>query len=188
MITGDKKFWWFAAKFLAVFGFLYLGTLAVIGLAAPGGWYSPFIEKYFDYVGWIKQSLIWAVGIFSSWFGYETHVLPDYIIRIKNGAGVKVAMSCVGYGVYSFWAAYVIANDGTLFKKIKWALGGVLLLWLINSIRITLVLVALQKKIPMPLGIDHHTWFNIIAYVFIFLMIWVYERKQKTTANLHNIS
>lgn len=28
----------------------------------------------------------------------------------------------------------------------------------------------------MPLGIDHHTWFNIFAYIFIFIMIWIYDR------------
>lgn len=151
----------------------------MIGLAAPGKYYSPFIENYLDYVSGLKQSMIWAVGKLAALLGYETYQLPDYIIRIKQGAGVKIAMSCVGYGVYSFWAAYVMVNDGSFKRKAIWAVGGLLLLWLINVIRITAVLIAVQNGNAMPLGIDHHTWFNIIAYGFIFLMIWKYERRMK---------
>jgi exosortase/archaeosortase family protein len=179
-LIKDRKFLWFVGKFLLLFSLFYFGTLAVIGLASPGKLHSPFIENYFDYVSWIKQSLIWAVGIMTHWFGYVTYTLPDFIIGIKNGASVKIAMDCVGYGVYSFWAAYVIANDGTWKKKAAWVAGGLLLLWLINAIRISLVLMALHERIAMPLGIDHHTWFNIIAYIAIFGMIWLFERRKAT--------
>jgi hypothetical protein len=37
-----------------------------------------------------------------------------------------------------------------------------------------------DKGWPMPLGIDHHTWFNIFAYGLIFLMIWMYDRAFRT--------
>lgn len=121
---------------------------------------------------------MWSVGIISGWAGYDTFTMPDYIVRIKNGAGVMIAMGCVGYGVYSFWAAYVLANDGKWIKKLLWVVGGLLLLWIINSIRISLVLLTLQQKKQMPLGIDHHTWFNVVAYLVIFGMIWVYEKRK----------
>ena len=85
-------------------------------------------------------------------------------------------MGCVGYGVYSFWIAFVAANSGTLGKKIGWIILGVFILWFINVIRITLFLVAINKGWPMPLGINHHTWFNIVAYAMIFILIWLYDR------------
>jgi exosortase/archaeosortase family protein len=78
--------------------------------------------------------------------------------------------------VYSFWIAFVAANKGKLSKKILWIVCGVLALWLINVIRITLFLTSINKGWPMPLGIDHHTWFNIFAYLLIFVMIWMYDR------------
>ena len=178
-LLKDKIFLIFVAKFLLLFALFYFGTLAVIGLAAPGGLYSPFVEKYFDYVSWIKQSLSWAVRLIAGWMGYETMTLPDYIVRIKNGAGIKIAMDCVGYGVYSFWAAYIIANRGSFVKKLLWVCGGLLALWMINVLRISFFLLSLQKAQPMPLGIDHHTWFNIVAYIFIFAMIGLYEKGRK---------
>jgi exosortase/archaeosortase family protein len=98
------------------------------------------------------------------------------MIRITGGRAVIVSMSCVGYGVYSFWIAFVIANKGRFWKKARWIIVGLLGLWFINGIRITLFLAAINKDWPMPLGLNHHTWFNIAAYLLIFIMIWLYDR------------
>jgi len=103
-------------------------------------------------------------------------------------------MDCVGYGVYSFWIAYVAANAGTVLKKMGWIISGLLILWFINVIRITLFLVAINKGWPMPLGIDHHTWFTIAAYGMIFILIWLYDKtsqnkilkKPKKSSILHD--
>lgn len=157
----------------------YFTTLAVIGLSAPGGYYSPFISKYLDYVTWLKNSLINATASILSVFHIQTEREPGFYLRIKGGIGVIVAYDCVGYGVYSFWIAFVAANAGTFRKKTKWIVGGLLMLWLINVIRITLFLLAINKGWPMPLGLDHHTWFNIFAYLLIFILIIFYDRSAK---------
>jgi exosortase/archaeosortase family protein len=159
-----------------VFCICYFGTLAVIGLAAPGGYYNSFIATWFDYVSWIKLSLMSATGFVLSLFGIQTHTEPGFLIRINGGRGVIIAMSCVGYGVYSFWIAFVAANNGKFYKKFKWIIFGLLGLWFVNVVRITFFLASINKGWPMPLGLDHHTWFNIMAYLLIFLMIWFYDR------------
>jgi exosortase/archaeosortase family protein len=176
----DNNLWIYLLKFALVFCILYFGTLAIIGLASPVGWYSPTIAKYFDYVSWIKMSLIHATGFILSLFHIPTTTEPEwFLIRFTGGKGVIIAMDCVGYGVYSFWIAFVVANKGKLLKKTLWIVFGVLALWLINVIRITLFLTSINKGWPMPLGIDHHTWFNIFAYLLIFLMIWWYDKSMK---------
>jgi exosortase/archaeosortase family protein len=167
---------YYLIKFAGIFCLCYFGTLVIIGLAAPGGYYIPFIEKYLDYVSWIKLSLIHATRFILSLFSIDTHTEPGFLIRITGGRGVIIAMDCVGYGVYSFWIAFVAANKGKSLKKLLWIVFGVLALWLINVIRITLFLTAINKGWPMPLGIDHHTWFNIFAYLLIFIMIWWYDK------------
>lgn len=173
---ADKNLWLYLGKFAAIFCVCYFGTLAVIGLAAPGSWYSPFIAKYFDYVSWIKNSLIGTGAFILSLFDIHTQTEPGFVLRIRGGNAVIIAMDCVGYGVYSFWIAFVGANKGKLLKKILWIIFGVLGLWFINVVRITLFLLAINKGWPMPLGIDHHTWFNIFAYLLIFVMIWIYDQ------------
>jgi exosortase/archaeosortase family protein len=164
-------------RFTAIFCFCYFGTLLVIALASPNGYYSPFVDKYLDYVSWIKLSLINTTRLILSVFGIGAHTEPGFLVRINGGAAVFIAMDCVGYGVYSFWIAFVAANNGTFWKKMKWIVPGVLILWLINVIRITLFLLAINRGWPMPFGIDHHTWFNIVAYLMIFFLIWLYDRE-----------
>lgn len=169
----------FLGKFLGLFLLFYYGTKLWIGIAAPGGDYSPFVAQWFDYVSWIKQSLMTGTGWLVGLFGYETVKEPGFLIRILGKRGVVISMSCVGYGVYSFWTAYVIANSGTLLNKTAWVLGGLLSLWTINVGRISLFLVAVNNNRPMPLGIDHHTWFTMVAYAFIFLLIWMHQQQLK---------
>ncbi len=178
-IQRDKKIWVYLLKFAGVFCGCYFGTLLIIGLAAPGNYYSPFIAKYADYVSQVKLSLMAGTGFVLSLFNIKTHIEPGFLIRVTGGRGVFIAMDCVGYGVYSFWTAFVIANSGKFVKKLIWIIGGLLALWLVNVIRISLFLVAINKGWPMPLGIDHHTWFTIAAYLLIFLLIWLYDRSFK---------
>ncbi|MEO6637006.1 MAG: hypothetical protein ABIN25_01945 [Ginsengibacter sp.] len=175
----DKKIWLYLLKFIGVFCLCYFGTLNIIGLAAPGNYYSPFVAKNLDYVSWIKISLMKGTEFILSFFSIQSHSEPGFLQRINNGRGVIIAMDCVGYGVYSFWIAFIVANNGTLLKKTLWIIAGVMGLWLINVIRISLFLVAINRNWPMPLGIDHHTWFNIFAYMLIFTMIWLYDRSSK---------
>jgi exosortase/archaeosortase family protein len=138
--------------------------------------------------------LIKATGFILSLFNIQTHTEPGFLIRISGGRGVIIAMDCVGYGVYSFWIAFVAANTGTVLKKMGWIISGLLILWFINVIRITLFLVAINKGWPMPLGIDHHTWFTIAAYGMIFILIWLYDKtsrnkilkKTKKISKLHD--
>jgi len=176
-------------NFLGLFATLYFGTQALIGITSPGGrFHSDFIARYFDYVGWIKISLMRAAGFFLGIFGIDTFEKPGFILGINGGRSVLIAYSCVGYGVYSFWIAYVIANKGKVRKKILWTVGGVLGLWFINSIRITLFLLAINKGWPMPFGWDHHTWFNIFAYILIFTLIILYDRSLKKRPRINENS
>lgn len=167
-------------KFIGIFCVLYFGTLAVIGFASPGGKYHiPFVAHYLDYVSWLKISLMRGPAFILSIFGIATHEEPGFLLRMNGGRGVIIAYSCVGYGVYSFWIAFVAANKGTFLRKLKWIVFGLLGLWFINVLRITLFLLAINRGWPMPLGLDHHTWFNIFAYILIFILIFWYDKTSK---------
>ncbi|MBX2939204.1 MAG: exosortase/archaeosortase family protein [Ferruginibacter sp.] len=171
-----------------MFSIFYFGSLIIIGLSAKDGYYSPFISKYFDVISWVSHSLIWGTKGFVYLMGFETYTLPNFIIRIVGGSGVRIAYDCVGYGVMSFWAAFILATAASALSKFKWLIGGLILLWSINVIRIGLLLIAYNKKWSMPFGIDHHTWFNIVAYAAIFLMMYFFDRKyQILQLNVHSL-
>jgi exosortase/archaeosortase family protein len=179
LISPLKQFLLYTLKFLGIFCIAYFGTIAWIGLAAPGNYYSAFIDHHLDYVSWLRASLLHGSRLLLAVFGIDI-IIPDaYSLSIANGAAVHIGYDCIGYGVMSFWLAFVIANKGSFYKKIKWVAGGLIIIWGINILRICLFLLSINKKQGMPLGVDNHTFFNITAYIAIFIMIWFYDRNSK---------
>jgi hypothetical protein len=177
MNSNGRHFLKFVSMFLILFVVLNYGTFYFIGLTVPGGYYSYFLDRYADYPEGLLKSLLWGSQHMLSLFGFKTHVQRGDLLYLDNGRGIQLAYDCLGYGVLSFWAAYVLANSVSAVKKIGWLLGGSFILWVINVSRISLFLVAVNKKWQMPFGIGQHDWFNIVSYFFIFLLIWFFERK-----------
>ena len=175
-LFSNKGFIKFVIKFLLIFALCYLGSLAVIGLSAPGGYYSPFINHYLNFISWIRVSLLFGTKTVLKVAGIDTYYVGEYILRKVNGRGVKLVYGCIGYGVMSFWIAFIAASSSKFKKKIVWITGGLLLIWLINISRISLLLVATNNNWKMPLGWDHHTWFNIVAYIAIFTMMYFFDK------------
>lgn len=175
-MVRDKAFIRFLVVFFGAFLALYFGTLWLCGLAVPGGSYSLFVNKYLDIAGWMRTALIGSSkGILFAW-GTETVRVDEYILQSLSGKGIRLVYSCLGFGVMSFWAAYVIASSGNITKKLAWGVGGVLAIFVINALRISLVLQAAEMGKRFPFGWDHHTWFNIVAYLFILGMIFLHHR------------
>ena len=166
----------YLVKFFVIFCLLYFGTEAVEGLAAPDHYYSPFIQHYLDYPSWLRASLLIGSKILLSVFGYNAIIPDHYHLQIVNGVSVQLIYACLGIGVSSFWFAFVVANKGSWKKKSLWVAGGLLIIWLINIVRISLVLLANDSGRAMPLGLDNHTFFNVLAYVAIFGLIYFYDR------------
>lgn len=173
----DKAFIRFIIKFLLILVILYYGTIALIGVSVPGGHYSSFVDKYLNYIAWVRSSLLNGSKLLLSLFGVDTYLAGDYNLRQVNGRGIRLVYECVGYGIMSFWVAFVTASVGSFKKKAGWIIFGLLFIWVLNIIRLSLLLVATNKGWPMPFGWDHHTWFNIFAYFFIFLFMYLFSRQ-----------
>jgi len=103
-----------------------------------------------------------------------------------------VKWECLGLGIFSFWTAFVLAQSLPIRKKILLTLGGIAGIWLLNCLRIGLLLVALEKDLKAWkqswsfIGkVNHHDLFNYACYTFILLMILLYyklSRRKKQTA------
>ena len=169
----------FVLVFAIVFLICYYGALFMTGLAVPGGMYSAFVEKYFDLAAWLRTSLIAGTKLFVAMFNIETVRTNDYVLRVPGANGIKIVYSCLGFGVMSFWTAYIVATAAEKIKKITWLFIGLLLIWILNVVRISMVLIAGNKGWKFPLGLDHHTWFNIVAYLVLFIMMYLFEKNIK---------
>ncbi len=176
-ILKNKPFLFFAAKFILTFLVCYYLTLLVIGLSAPGGAYNQFVANNLNYVDWIRSSLLAGTKFLLKILGTETYLNNKYNIRQVNGRGIVIVYECVGYGIMSFWTAFIVAFQGSLKKKIIWWLLGIIMFWSINVIRLSLLLIATNKNWSFPFGWDHHTWFGIVAYSVMLYLLFLFDKK-----------
>ena len=169
----------FMLVFAVVFLFCYYGALFITGLTVQGGMHSSFVEKYFDVASWLRTSLIVGTKLFVAFFDIDTVRSNDYVLRVPGANGIRIVYSCLGFGVMSFWTAYIVATAAEKTKKIIWLFIGLMLIWILNVVRISMVLIAGNKGWKFPLRLDHHTWFNIIAYLALFMMMFLFEKSIK---------
>ena len=166
-------------KFGGFFCLFYFGTLLIIALSSKENLYSPFVARYLDYVRPLRTSVLWCSDQLLRAFHYSTDRSDEFTLGLKEGQSVRMVYSCVGYGVLSFWAAFVFANQGSFLKKASWIFSGWALLWVLNVLRIFFLILAINQNPMISFAIDHHTIFNAVAYGFIFLLIYFYARTEK---------
>jgi exosortase/archaeosortase family protein len=168
----------FIIKFLVLFlGLNYFNDF-FIGITAPGGLYVPYLEQHLNYVAWIRHSILWGSMHVSGLFGYESYVDGPYHLRSVTGPGVQMVYSCIGLGIMSFWTAFVVAHEINWKKKVFWTFIGLLTIWIINCFRVSVILAAAVNRWNASKYLDHHDTFNIVAYIFIFLLIILFLRKE----------
>lgn len=163
-------------KFIIVFCLLYYGTKAVIGVTVPGGYYIEFVKRYLDYPSWLRYSLLYGTHLLTGLFGFDTYLPDGYHIRMVNGHGVRLVYACLGYGLLSFWIAFVFAGKERVVSKLKWIAAGCAVIWFINVARISLILAATNSNWHPNMPIDEHTLYNAVVYATIVLMAWLFKR------------
>jgi exosortase/archaeosortase family protein len=171
----------FLIKFLLFFGFLYLLFPFFRGVTAQeGGMYSPFVDNYFNIVKAFTTFLTSGARMLLELFQYEPQQLDYQSLRIGTSAGIIVNPSCLGWGVMSFWTAFVVANGGGWQHKLKWTVMGLLFIIILNISRLALITLALFKHWQTIRYIDHHFAFNILSYCIIgVLILWFISRQKK---------
>jgi len=178
-VLFSRSFLQYFIKFIVVFCVLYYGTIGLIAITSPGGYYSEFLHKYFDYVSLLRSALLHSSKFFLSILGFKVEIGDYQSLKMDSGSGVHIGYDCIGYGVLFFWMAFIFANKVPAKKKVKWIIGGVIIIWIINVLRISLLLVAIEKNWHAFFAINNHTLFNIVAYSAIFTMIYLFDRSEK---------
>lgn len=178
--NNNKAFIQYAIKLLLIYFILDYGTTFFIAITGKGGkYYSAWLENNLNYVRWLRYTILYGTKGMMSVLGFETNIVSEYVIRIKGGYGVQLVYSCLGYGILSFWIAFIIANKGTKIFKTKWLLIGCFIILFSNMSRITILLISNQKKWFKPFNLDHHTFYNIIAYIIVIIMIFLFLKDAK---------
>ena len=129
-------------------------------------------NKYYDFSGKTPVSTI------SAQLGAFIRQGDSRVRRIKREGGI-----------YYYYFAHFLLNNNKIYNKskilfkIKWLFIGVLFIFILNILRVSIILYATNKKWHSLFNIDHHTVFNIVSYGFIFFLMYLYN-KNSTKYNL----
>ena len=184
-LKNNKAFYSYAIKLLLLYFILDYGTTFFIAVTGKGGkYYVEWLDVNLNYVRWLRYIILYGTKAIMSVFGFETNIVSEFVIRIKGGYGVQLVYSCLGYGILSFWIAFIVANKGRKLFKAKWLAIGCSIILFSNMLRITILLIANQRKWIKPLSLDHHTFYNIIAYIIVIIMIMYFLKAAKKEQGL----
>ncbi len=169
----------FIVKFLCYVVVLYYTNILFISLTSPEGIYAPLIAQYFDYIATWRYSLLHTASYLLNILGWQTELIGPYKMKLAgSNHTVTMVYSCIGYGVTSVWIAFVLAMQLGWKSKFIWSLFGFVSLFILNCLRIIAILLA-HGNLSFNSWLDHHALFNIIAYGFIFsLMYWMIKKQE----------
>ena len=179
-----KSIFLFGSKFLMLFLVFYGSNILFISLTSPGGMYIPWLAENVNYIkAWRTFDLESTAAILHT-LGYLT-TSDDFTLAVAGRAGFKLVYSCLGYGLMSFFAAFVLAWPETRLQKVTMLLSGLATIQALNLVRF-LCISLYWKPTFKSYWLDHHTIFNIILYACVLVALcWWTSKAKKLTSDTH---
>ncbi|KQC02440.1 exosortase Y [Pedobacter sp. Hv1] len=168
----------FVVKLLFFYFLFSQGNLFMNSAMSDGGrFYNEFLQSHFNYIQLLKSALIlpavWIIKLFGFYAVYN-----QMDIMVVNGPWLRINYACLGLGVMSFLAAFVIAFPAKIKAKLKLFVIGILMIYLLNVARIAALGVLLGFfKSQRSNFTYHHEIFNIIVYICVFVLLYYWIKK-----------
>lgn len=186
---ADKK----AIKFVICLFVLYIlfsqGNIFMNSVMSPGArYYNAFIAEHFNYIQGLKTALLKpAVWIIKLCGFYAIHNEMD--IMVVNGPYLRVNYSCLGLGVMSFLAAFVLSFPASWKSTFKMLAIGLVSIYILNILRIAGLGVLFGFFQSQRNYFEyHHEIFNVAVYIIIFIMLYIWIRKNTKNLNVEKPS
>jgi exosortase/archaeosortase family protein len=176
-----------AIKFVIALFALYIlfsqGNLFMNSVMTPGSqYYNTYISTHFNYIQGLKSALIipavWIIKLFGFYAIYN-----EMDVMVVSGPYLRVNYSCLGLGVMSFLAAFVLAFPASWKSTLKMLVIGIIAIYILNVFRIAGlgVLLGFFKSQRHNFSY-HHEIFNVIVYVCVFTMLYFWIKKNNKPA------
>jgi exosortase/archaeosortase family protein len=147
-------------RFLVLCVVLYIGWYLVYEL-----WLHP--GEYIDKI--VINNTIQINEFLLELFNYKVFT-QGRTIGIKPTEGLWIGDPCNGLNLFALFAGFIIAYPGK--KKLLFITFGIISIHLLNSLRVTALLLIFLYS-PESLDFNHTYTFTIIIYAYIFTL-WVY--------------
>lgn len=155
----------FVVMFPTLFLLFYYVNIAFIGLTTPGGYYSEHLDQYFNYINAWRKFNISGTAHLLRVLGYEV-TTQEIRLHVIGRSGFILVYSCLGYGILSVYAAFIMTYPKPLREKLINLTAGIIAFQLLNMLRLSLVALY-WKPSPMLFNLDAHDLFNYITYSLI---------------------
>jgi exosortase/archaeosortase family protein len=97
---------------------------------------------------------------------------------VSGRGAIQLVYSCLGLGVISFFAAFVLAYPKPRKAKIIFIVSGILIIEILNVARfILLALFGTKQQNLLP---EHHTIFNVLIYIIITISLYFWVKSDIT--------
>ena len=165
-------------QFLLVYALLAGWFYCFIGITSPGGkTYSPLLDHYFNVPRWLTWLIAKSSMAMLQLSGFTVYQFAPNNVTIMGSRGVTIIWACLGFGVMSFWTAFVTAHKATWKFKLKWCLSGIIIIIALNITRITLIALANHYHWLAITSLEPHATFNVASYILLFLLVvWFITR------------
>lgn len=172
----------FALVFISLFLVFYYINIGFFSLTSHGRHYNAFLAAHFNYIHWLRYALLHlSAGILKT-IGF-TAITNEYQLLVVGRGVIHLVYSCLGLGLMSFFAAFVLAYPSAGSGK-YWFLGsGLVVIQLLNVLRF--VLLSLYWDGHRQRIADHHTIFNIIMYLLIIISLYIWIKKATPVTSVH---
>jgi exosortase/archaeosortase family protein len=163
----------FVFSFLFLFLIFFYFNILFFGLTSPGNHYSPFLDHHLNYIRGLRWVLLNSSAHLLGWLGY-TAITNEFNLLVAGHGVIQLVYSCLGLGVISFFAAFVLAYPKAWRLKLLFLVTGIIVIELLNIARFVLLALFWNKRDTRI--VDHHTVFNIIIYVLVAISLYFWIR------------
>ena len=173
----------FGVSFLVLFLLFYYFNIYFFGVTQAGNHYLPVLDDHFNYIRWLREGLLAASSLLLKAFGF-TSIHNGYELLVVGHQRIVLVYSCLGLGVMSFFAAFVITYPKKWKAKLAFLLAGLLSIQILNICR--LVLLALYWDRTKARIIDHHVIFDVLIYIFISASLYLWVNNKASNPDVKN--
>jgi len=170
----------FIVSFILLFVIFYYFNIFFFGITSPGNYYSAFLANHLNYIRGLRWLLLNSSAQILNWMGFAA-ITNEYNLLVAGHGILQLVYSCLGLGVISFFAAFVLSYPKQRKPKIIFLIGGILGIEFLNIIRFVLLALFWNKRENHIL--DHHTIFNIIIYLIIAITLYVWVKNDNALNN-----
>ena len=166
----------FIIRFLGLFILLYGFYIFYLSIVSPGGLYVAFLDDHLNFINALRYILIGCSAHILNLLGYVTKTTDIQMLVVGHNI-VHIGYDCLGFGVMSFFTAFVITYPGILKPKLYFWIIGLIVIQMINLARFVILSLYWRPGAHVYMS-DHHTIFNLVVYIIIGISLYFYIRYQ----------